>query len=125
MTQATSTHAGVRQAQKVRLAYLEASLRQDVPYHDLHGTAGGVVTSLNEDVAAVQAAISQRVASLVQHSATFLGGVAIALYRGWELALLLVALTPIMGLAFMIAMSMAAKGARALGAAPAGRRGQC
>lgn len=93
------------------MAYLKASLSQDVTYYDLHGTTGGVVTSLNEDAAAVQAAIGQKVANVVQHSACFVGGVGIALYRGWELALVLVAVTPVMGLAFMLAMKMVAKGA--------------
>ena len=54
-------HAGARIAARLRRRFLHAALHQDVAHYDTHLTSADVVTGLNADCAAVQAAISEKV----------------------------------------------------------------
>lgn len=71
MTAAPLCAVGARQVQAIRMAYLDAALRQDVTYYDVKGTTGEVLMGLNDDSATVQAAISERVGTFVHHFVTF------------------------------------------------------
>ena len=49
--------SGTRQVSRLRQRFLEASLKQEQAYYDVHATSGDVLSGLNEDCNAVQAAI--------------------------------------------------------------------
>ena len=53
--------AGARIATKLRRQFLHAALQQDLPHYDTELTSADVVTGLNDDCAAVQSAISEKV----------------------------------------------------------------
>lgn len=55
------THAGARQAARLRQRYLEKALHQDISYYDTTLTSGGVQAGLNEDCTAIQNALSEKV----------------------------------------------------------------
>lgn len=95
------------------MAYLDSALRQDVTYYDVKGTTGDVLMGLNDDSATIQAAISERVGTFVHHFITFAAGIAIALYRGWELALVMLAVIPLIGVAGALLAKVMTDGARA------------
>ena len=49
--------SGTRQVSRLRQRFLEASLKQEQAYYEVHATSGDVLSGLNEDCNAVQAAI--------------------------------------------------------------------
>ena len=46
--------AGVRQANRIRIKYLEAVLRQEVAFFDLKGSTGGLLQGVNDDTYQIQ-----------------------------------------------------------------------
>ena len=45
---------GIRQSNKIRNKYLTAVMSQEVAYFDVSANSGGLITSLNDDTAAIQ-----------------------------------------------------------------------
>ena len=45
---------GIRQSNKIRVKYLTAVMSQEVAYFDVSANSGGLITSLNDDTAAIQ-----------------------------------------------------------------------
>ena len=52
--------AGSRQASKLRQRYLQAVLRQEPAYFDVHATTGDLLQGLNDDTSAIQLAIGEK-----------------------------------------------------------------
>lgn len=73
--------------------------------------SGDVLTALNGDTQAFQDAISIRVGNTIHHVTTFVGGIVIALIYGWKLTLVMLSLTPFLGLAGMFLAKVMTKGA--------------
>jgi ATP-binding cassette, subfamily B (MDR/TAP), member 1 len=90
---------GTRQTNRVRAKYLAAVLRQDVAYFDRDATTGKLLQGLNEDTITLQNAISEKVGMFLHNFFTFVVGIAIAFWRGWDLTLIILAMTPVLGLA--------------------------
>jgi ATP-binding cassette subfamily B (MDR/TAP) protein 1 len=59
--------------------------------------AGSLLRSLNEDTAAYQQAVSEKLGIFIQHSTTFVVGFAVAFWRGWDMTLVLLACLPLLG----------------------------
>jgi ATP-binding cassette subfamily B (MDR/TAP) protein 1 len=91
--------SGARQVSGLRERYLQACLNQEQAYYDTEATSGNVLSGLNEDCQAVQNAIGEKVGNAIHHVGCFLVSIAISLWRGWKLALLMLALTPLIGMA--------------------------
>jgi len=91
-------HSSERQVKKFRHAYLQAILRQDVGWFDKTGT-GELTTRISGDMILIQQAIGDKLGTLLQFEFTFLGGFAVGFWRGWELTLVLLAVTPLLGIA--------------------------
>ncbi|KAL6008399.1 (ABC) transporter [Asimina triloba] len=53
-------HTGERQAAKMRLAYLQSMLNQDIGHFDTEATTGEVIAAITSDVLIVQDAISEK-----------------------------------------------------------------
>lgn len=88
--------SGSRQANRVRSLYLQAVLRQDVAFFDKDATTGELLMGLNEQTLAYQLAISEKVGSFLHNVGTFVIGMAIAFWRGWDLTLIILAMVPIL-----------------------------
>jgi ABC-type multidrug transport system fused ATPase/permease subunit len=58
------------------------------------GLAGSLLQGLNDDSAAVQAAISEKVAHFVQHMTTATAGIIVAFVGGWDMTLVMVGVLP-------------------------------
>lgn len=91
--------AGARQTSKLRQRYLRASLMQDISHYDTVLTSGDVLSGINEDCAAVQNAISQKVGNAIHHITTVIASFTMAIVRGWKLALVMLALMPLIAVA--------------------------
>lgn len=70
-------HAGVRQANRIRHAYLASVLQQEVAFFDVEASSGNLLHGLNEDTVTIQAAIGEKVGNFVHHLFTFVVGIAI------------------------------------------------
>jgi ATP-binding cassette subfamily B (MDR/TAP) protein 1 len=54
-------HTGERQAAKMRMAYLDSMLSQDISVFDTETSTAEVITSITSDILVVQDAISEKV----------------------------------------------------------------
>lgn len=102
--------AGVRRAARLRQRYLTAALYQDIPYYDTTMTAGAVISGLNTDCAAVQAATSERIGHTINNLTQFFLGLVVGFVRGWKLSLVMVAVFPVMAVAGAIVAKVATAG---------------
>ncbi len=82
------------QARTVRELYLAAILRQEVGWHDLQ-SSGEQAVKLSTETRKFQDAIGDRFVQVIQYIAAFVSGIGIALYKGWELSLVLLAVSPV------------------------------
>lgn len=79
---------GERISKAVRIAYLEAILRQNVGFIDVTA-AGEVSTRITGDMNLVQDGVSQKVGLTIAGLSGFVAALAIAFARCWRLALVL------------------------------------
>jgi ATP-binding cassette subfamily B (MDR/TAP) protein 1 len=98
-------YSSVRQANRLRGAYLASVLSQDVGFFDTKGTSGLLLQGLNEDCSTVQAAVGEKVSMFVFMMSTAISGIAIAFTRGWDMTLVLLSLLPVLaGTGFAISV---------------------
>lgn len=102
--------AGVRQTARLRQRFLHAALAQDIPFYDTTLTSGAVIDCLSVDCAAVQAAISERVGHSINNLTQFTLSFVLAFVRGWELALMMLAVFPLIAVAGAIMAKTATYG---------------
>jgi ATP-binding cassette, subfamily B (MDR/TAP), member 1 len=72
---------------------------QDISHYDTKLTSGQVLSGINEDCAAVQNAISQKVGNAIHNLTTVVAALTLAIIRGWKLALVMIALMPLIAVA--------------------------
>jgi len=94
--------AGENQAKRIRELYFTSILRQDIGWFDQTKT-GELTSRMIADTNLIQDGLSDKVAMIVQNIATFVSGFVIAFVRGWQLALVLCVVFPVLGVgaAFM------------------------
>ncbi|RDB18091.1 Leptomycin B resistance protein pmd1 [Hypsizygus marmoreus] len=86
-------YTGELNAKRIRERYLQAVLRQDIAFFD-HVGAGEIATRIQTDTHLVQQGMSEKVALVVNFSAAFVTGFALAYARSWRLALALSSILP-------------------------------
>ncbi|VFR00063.1 unnamed protein product [Cuscuta campestris] len=86
---------GERQSTKMRIEYLEAALYQDIQYFDTEVRTSDVVYAINTDAVTVQDAISEKLGNFIQYMATFVSGFAVGFTAVWQLALVTLAVVPL------------------------------
>ena len=96
------THAfwvmsGERQAKRIKQLYVHSILRQDMSWFDKSGE-GSLTTRLATDTQMIQEGISEKLGTIVQMSAQAIGGFVIAFVKGWQVAVVILATVPIMGI---------------------------
>jgi ATP-binding cassette, subfamily B (MDR/TAP), member 1 len=69
--------SGSRQAARIKQAYLQSLLYQDMTFFDIQSAHGQLMKGLNYDIAAFQEAISERLGAFVHNLAVFVVGLAI------------------------------------------------
>ncbi|KJE88541.1 multidrug resistance protein 1a [Capsaspora owczarzaki ATCC 30864] len=85
--------AGERITKTIRIRYVKAMLRQDIGWFDTQ-KAGDLTTRIQSDTFLIQEAVGEKVGVFFQHFTTFFAGFVIAFVRGWQLALVLLAVIP-------------------------------
>ncbi|XP_016510708.1 ABC transporter B family member 1 [Nicotiana tabacum] len=86
---------GERQTTKMRIKYLEAALNQDIQYFDTEVRTSDVVFAINTDAVMVQDAISEKLGNFIHYMATFVSGFVVGFTAVWQLALVTLAVVPL------------------------------
>ncbi|KAJ4979290.1 hypothetical protein NE237_010070 [Protea cynaroides] len=89
---------GERQSTKMRIKYLEAALNQDVQFFDTEVRTSDVVFAINTDAVMVQDAISEKLGNFLHYLATFVSGFVVGFTAVWQLALVTLAVVPLIAL---------------------------
>ncbi|XP_049777245.1 ATP-dependent translocase ABCB1-like [Schistocerca cancellata] len=82
----TFNYVGYRQIHRIRDLYLKSALQQDIGWYDTQQT-GEFASRMSEDLTKLEDGIGEKVAMFVMYQVNVIGGVLMALVRGWELAL--------------------------------------
>ncbi|KAG9441707.1 hypothetical protein H6P81_017561 [Aristolochia fimbriata] len=89
---------GERQSTKMRIKYLESALNQDVQYFDTEVRTSDIVFAINADAVLVQDAISEKLGNFIHYMATFVSGFVVGFTAVWQLALVTLAVVPLIAL---------------------------
>ncbi|KAL0344661.1 UNVERIFIED_CONTAM: ABC transporter B family member 1 [Sesamum radiatum] len=86
---------GERQSTKMRIKYLEAALNQDIEFFDTEIRTSDVVFAINTEAVMVQDAISEKLGNFLHYMATFVSGFVVGFTAVWQLALVTLAVVPL------------------------------
>ncbi|NXU20405.1 MDR1 protein, partial [Pardalotus punctatus] len=91
------TLAAGRQIKKIREKFFHAIMRQEIGWFDVNDV-GELNTRLLDDVSKINEGIGDKIGLLVQSLTTFITGFIVGLIRGWKLTLVILAVSPVLGL---------------------------
>uniref|UniRef100_A0A286ZNX9 ATP binding cassette subfamily B member 4 n=1 Tax=Sus scrofa TaxID=9823 RepID=A0A286ZNX9_PIG len=91
------TLAAGRQIKKIRQEFFHAILRQEIGWFDVSDTTE-LNTRLTDDISKISEGIGDKVGMFFQAVATFFAGFIVGFIRGWKLTLVIMAISPILGL---------------------------
>ncbi|XP_047550295.1 phosphatidylcholine translocator ABCB4 isoform X2 [Lutra lutra] len=91
------TLAAGRQIRKIRQEFFHAILRQEIGWFDINNTTE-LNTRLTDDISKISEGIGDKVGMFFQAVATFFAGFIVGFVRGWKLTLVIMAISPILGL---------------------------
>ncbi|KAJ0966591.1 hypothetical protein J5N97_023508 [Dioscorea zingiberensis] len=86
---------GERQTTRMRIEYLKSALNQDVRYFDTEVRTSDVVYAINADAVIVQDAISEKLGNFIHYMATFVSGFVVGFTAVWQMALVTLAVVPL------------------------------
>ncbi|KAM5303115.1 ATP-dependent translocase ABCB1 isoform 2-T2 [Glossophaga mutica] len=89
--------AAGRQIYKIRKQFFHAIMRQEIGWFDMHDV-GELNTRLIDDVSKIYGGIGDKIGIFFQSMATFLTGFIVGFTRGWKLTLVILAVSPVLGL---------------------------
>ncbi|OMJ07536.1 Multidrug resistance protein 1A [Smittium culicis] len=84
-----------KQILRIREEYYRSSLRQDMSWFDKVST-GDLTTRISSDVSVIQDGIGVKFGYLVQYVSTFITGLILAFARGYKMALVVLAVMPLL-----------------------------
>ncbi|KAM9304344.1 ATP-dependent translocase ABCB1-like [Morus bassanus] len=91
------TLAAGRQIKKIRENFFHAIMRQEIGWFDVNDV-GELNTRLLDDVSKISEGIGDKIGLLVQSLTSFVAGFIVGLIRGWKLTLVILAVSPVLGL---------------------------
>uniref|UniRef100_A0A8D2NGJ8 Bile salt export pump n=1 Tax=Zonotrichia albicollis TaxID=44394 RepID=A0A8D2NGJ8_ZONAL len=91
-----------RQIQKIRKAYFRKVMRMDIGWFDCT-SVGELNTRISDDVNKINEAIADQVAIFIQRITTFVGGFLLGFVSGWKLTLVIIAVSPLLGVGAAVA----------------------
>ncbi|XP_071603537.1 bile salt export pump isoform X4 [Heliangelus exortis] len=88
--------AAARQIQKIRKAYFRKVMRMDIGWFDCT-SVGELNTRISDDVNKINEAIADQVGIFIQRLTTFVCGFLLGFVSGWKLTLVIIAVSPLLG----------------------------
>ncbi|EDL14680.1 ATP-dependent translocase ABCB1 [Mus musculus] len=89
--------AAGRQIHKIRQKFFHAIMNQEIGWFDVHDV-GELNTRLTDDVSKINDGIGDKIGMFFQSITTFLAGFIIGFISGWKLTLVILAVSPLIGL---------------------------
>nr|XP_034375050.1 ATP-dependent translocase ABCB1 isoform X3 [Arvicanthis niloticus] len=89
--------AAGRQIHKIRQKFFHAIMNQEIGWFDVHDV-GELNTRLTDDVSKINDGIGDKIGMFFQNITTFLAGFIIGFISGWKLTLVILAVSPLIGL---------------------------
>ncbi|XP_032093915.1 ATP-dependent translocase ABCB1 isoform X1 [Thamnophis elegans] len=91
------TRAAGRQIRRIRQQFFHAIMRQEVGWFDVNDV-GQLNTRLIDDVSKINEGIGEKIGMLIQGISAFLSGFIVGFIKGWKLTLVILAVSPVLGL---------------------------
>ncbi|XP_027534459.1 bile salt export pump isoform X6 [Neopelma chrysocephalum] len=88
--------SAARQIQKIRKAYFRKIMRMDIGWFDCT-SVGELNTRISDDVNKINEAIADQAAIFIQRITTFVCGFLLGFVSGWKLTLVIIAVSPLLG----------------------------
>ncbi|XP_049977882.1 bile salt export pump [Alexandromys fortis] len=99
--------AGARQTRKMRKIYFQRIMRMEIGWFDCT-SVGELNSRFSDDINKINEAIADQMALFIQRMMTALSGFVIGFYRGWKLTLVIISVSPLIGIgAAIIGLSVA------------------
>ncbi|XP_054477289.1 ATP-binding cassette, sub-family B (MDR/TAP), member 4 [Anoplopoma fimbria] len=86
-----------RQAKRIRTLFFHRIMQQDIGWFDVTET-GELNTRLTDDVYKIQEGIGEKTGKLIQATSTFITAFIIGFAKGWKLTLVILAVSPALGI---------------------------
>uniref|UniRef100_A0A4W2DG11 ATP binding cassette subfamily B member 1 n=1 Tax=Bos indicus x Bos taurus TaxID=30522 RepID=A0A4W2DG11_BOBOX len=93
--------AAGRQVHRIRKQFFHAIMKQEIGWFDVHDV-GELNTRLTDDVSKINEGIGDKIGMFFQAMATFFTGFIIGFTEGWKLTLVILAISPVLGLSAAI-----------------------
>ncbi|XP_056142526.1 ATP-binding cassette, sub-family B (MDR/TAP), member 4 [Lampris incognitus] len=91
------TLAAGRQVKRLRKLFFHCIMQQDIGWFDVNET-GELNTRLTDDIYKIQEGIGDKMGMLIQSFTTFFTSFIIGFIRGWKLTLVILAVSPVLGI---------------------------
>ncbi|XP_019512150.1 PREDICTED: bile salt export pump [Hipposideros armiger] len=89
--------ASARQIQKMRKLYFRKVMRMEIGWFDCN-SVGELNTRFSDDINKINDAIADQMAIFIQRMTTSLGGFLLGFYQGWKLTLVIISVSPLIGI---------------------------
>ncbi|KAJ3591657.1 hypothetical protein NHX12_006789 [Muraenolepis orangiensis] len=99
--------AAARQVQRIRKTFFRKVMRMEIGWFDCN-SVGELNTRISDDINKINNAIADQVSIFVERISTFIFGFMVGFIGGWKLTLVVIAVSPLIGLAAgLMAMAVA------------------
>uniref|UniRef100_F6W9Y9 Uncharacterized protein n=1 Tax=Ciona intestinalis TaxID=7719 RepID=F6W9Y9_CIOIN len=88
--------ASTRQTRKIRILFFRSIMKQEIGWFDVHHM-GELNTRMSDDVNKISDAIADKFSVFIQRLTTFVGGFIVGFVNGWQLTLVIMAISPLLG----------------------------
>ncbi|XP_030639389.1 ATP-dependent translocase ABCB1 [Chanos chanos] len=95
------TLAAGRQVKRLRKLFFHSIIKQEIGWFDVNET-GQLNTRLTDDIYKINEGIGDKLGMLIQSLTTFLTGIIVGFIRGWKLTLVILAVSPLLGVSAAI-----------------------
>ncbi|XP_031432465.1 ATP-binding cassette, sub-family B (MDR/TAP), member 4 isoform X2 [Clupea harengus] len=95
------TLAAGRQVKRLRKKFFHAIIQQEIGWFDVNET-GQLNTRLADDIYKINEGIGDKLGLLIQSVSTFLTGFVIGFIKGWKLTLVILSISPLLGISAAI-----------------------
>ncbi|KAL2081432.1 hypothetical protein ACEWY4_023285 [Coilia grayii] len=89
--------AAARQIQKIRKMYFRKIMQMEIGWFDCN-SVGELNTRISEDINKINSAIADQVSIFIERLAIFIFGFTVGFIGGWKLTLVIIAVSPLIGL---------------------------
>nr|XP_015092178.1 LOW QUALITY PROTEIN: bile salt export pump [Vicugna pacos] len=89
--------AAARQIQKVRKFYFRSIMRMEIGWFDCN-SVGELNTRFSDDINKINDAIADQMAIFIQRMTTSICGFLLGFYQGWKLSLVIISVSPLIGI---------------------------